>query len=127
MTDQTLYKICPLCAQAPVVLQEQGAYCCGHCGLTLKERSVLGLFRKGQYSITDLGRGNYTLAEAGLKGVVLPPDPFKVVIGNIYSDEQLAQIAAGNIELISPVKTILAQIILEQLNEECYVNVNNLL
>ena len=56
----------------------------------------------------------------------LTADPLKIVIGNIYEDKQLAEIAAGNIEAINPVRTILAQIILEQLNEECFINVAGL-
>lgn len=125
MSQQTLYKECPLCGQAPVVLQGS-EYRCQVCGLTLKDRSLLGLFRKGQLGVSSLGQKSYPLAEKGLKDVALPPDPLKVAIGNVYTQEQLEQIAAGNIGVIRPVKTILAQIILEQLNEECFINVNNL-
>jgi|GEM_PF-1263680 len=126
MVQQTLYKECPLCTQAPVELKGDGVYQCKACGLTLKERSILGLFKKGHFSITDFGQQEFALAQEGLKDVVLTPDTLKIVIGNIYSDEQLADIASGNIEVISPVRTILAQIILEQLNEECFINVADL-
>jgi len=124
--QQTLYKECPRCSQAPVVLQGSGEYGCSGCGLTLKERPVLGLFKKGRYAVTGLGPGSFALAKAGLKNTALPPNQLKIALGNIYSDEQLAGIANGNIEIIHPVKTILAQIILEQLNEECFINVNGL-
>jgi hypothetical protein len=111
--------------QTPVTLQQSGEYRCASCGLTLKERSVLGLFRKGQYVVTNLGQGgDFSLAEQSLVNTVLTPDQLKVALGNIYSADALADIAAGQIEVIRPVKTILAQIILEQLNEECFVNVN---
>lgn len=126
MVQQTLYKECPLCTQAPVELQSDGAYQCKACGLTLRERSILGLFKKGYFSITDFGQGGFTLAKEGLKDVTLMPDPLKIVIGNVYKDEELANIARGNIALISPVRTILAQIILEQLNEECFIYVAGL-
>lgn len=125
MSQETLYKECPLCEQAPVVRQGD-IYRCDSCGLTLKERSILGLFKKGQYGIERLGQGDYAIAQMGLKSVSLRPDPLKVVIGNIYTDTQLAEIAGGNIKVIQPVKTVLAQIILEQLNEECFINVNGL-
>lgn len=126
MPQQTLYKACPRCSQAPVTLQSNGEYSCSECGLTLKERSLLGVFKKGHYSVVGLGRGNFSLAEAGLKDTALPPDQLKIVLSNIYSDEQLTEIATGNIDVIQPVKTVLAQIILEQLNEECYININGL-
>ena len=126
MVQQTLYKECPLCTQAPVNLQGDGIYQCKVCGLTLQERSILGLFKKGHFSITDLGQEGFALAQGGLKDVALTPDHLKIVIGNIYRDEQLADIAGGNIDIISPVRTILAQIILEQLNEECFINVSGL-
>ncbi|MCB0193875.1 MAG: hypothetical protein KDJ65_18135 [Anaerolineae bacterium] len=124
MTD-TLYKECPFCMEAPVSLQE-GSYICENCGLTIKERAVLGLFKKGRYTIVQLPAGDFSLVEPELSNIVLKPDPLKVVIGNIYSDGQLAEISNGNIDVISPVKTVLAQIILEQLNEVCYINVNGL-
>ena len=126
MTQQTLYQECPRCSLAPVIMQDSNEYRCSNCGLTLRERSVLGLFKKGHYAVTHLGQGNFTLAEASLKDVTLTPDLLKIVIGNVYGDEQLADIAAGNIEIIQPVKTVLAQIILEQLNEECFINVTGL-
>ena len=126
MIQQTLYKECPLCTQAPVGLQGDGIYRCKACGLTLKERSILGLFKKGHFSITDLGQGDFALAQSGLKDVALTLDPLKIVIGNIYEDQQLADIAGGNINIISPVRTVLAQIILQQLNEECFINVSGL-
>lgn len=126
MTQQTLYKECPLCTQSSVDLQADGTYQCKSCGLTLKERSILGIFKKEHFSITSFGQGDFTLAQTGLKDVTLTPDPLKIVIGNIYKDEELADIASGNIETISPVRTILAQIILEQLNEECFINVAGL-
>ena len=124
MTQETLYKECPLCAQSPVVARGGGEYSCESCGLTLKDRSVLGLFKKGQYGVEMLGHQTYGLADNALKDVSLASDPLKVAIGNVYTDQQLADIAAGDIDVIKPVQTILAQIILEQLREECFVNVN---
>ena len=126
MAQPTLYNECPRCAQAPINLQPTGIYRCGKCGLALKEQSVLGLFKKNHFSVTDLGPGKFTLAQAGLTNKRLPLDKLKIVLTNIYSDDQLAQIAAGNFEVIRPVRTILAQIILEQLNEACFINVNGL-
>jgi hypothetical protein len=86
----------------------------------------LGLFKKGHFGVINLGRGEFTLAEQGLKDVSLPPDSLKIIIGNVYTDLQLAAIAGGDIGVVRPVKTILAQIILEQLREECYININGL-
>jgi hypothetical protein len=122
-----LYEECPLCNQSPVVLDgEAGLYRCQQCGLTLEERSLLGLFRKNHFGVVDLGQGAYTWAERGLKQIVLPPDRLKVVIGNLYTDQELAQLAGGKQEVIRPVRTVLAQIILEQLKETCYLQINGL-
>ncbi len=101
-------------------------YRCAECNLRLKEHAVLGLFKKGQFKISALGQGEFSLAEQSIKTITLAPDPLKIVIGNIYTDQQLAEIADGNTEVIRPVKTILAQIILEQLNETCFINVTGL-
>lgn len=127
MTEATLYDECPLCNQGAVVFDEAGQiYRCDHCGLTLKKRALLGLFKKDHLEVVSLGQGDFSLAEQSLANLSLPPDRLKVVIGNVYSDKQLAQIAGGALEVIRPVRTVLAQIILEQLKETCYLQVNGL-
>jgi len=127
VTQQTLYKVCPICDQGTVVLSpDHAVYRCGHCHLTLKESKFLGLFSRGRFSVVDWGEGDFTLARQGLAKAALPPDPLKVVLGNVYTDQQLAAIAVGSLDLIQPVKTVLAQIILEQLNEVCHLQVNGL-
>lgn len=124
---EALYDECPLCTKAPVTLDEKdGLYRCEQCGLTLKSRSVLGLFHKNHFGVVKLGEGDYSLAWQGLEKLALPPDSLKVVLGNVYPDPHLAEIAAGNLDLIRPVRTVLAQIILEQLKETCYLQVNGL-
>ncbi len=125
--EESLYRECPLCTEGPVTLENnEGVFRCKQCGLTLKSRSVLGLFHKNHFGVTELTEGDYSLAWQGVKKLSLPLDSLKVVIGNIYSDRQLAEIAGGKLDLIRPVRTILAQIILEQLKETCYVQVNGL-
>lgn len=127
MAQEILYKECPLCTQGAVVGTGSGAtYRCTHCGLSLKERSLFGLFKKGHLTVADFGQGDYTLARQSLKDVALPPDPLKIIIGNVYTDTQLAALANGSMELLRPVRTVLAQVILEQLNEVCYLQVNGL-
>jgi hypothetical protein len=105
---------------------KKGIFGCDQCGLTLQEHSILGLFNKGHYRIIELGQGEFLLAQAGLKRESRRPDSLKIVLGNIYSDKQLAEIVGGDIDVINPVRTILAEIILEQLNEVCLINVNGL-
>jgi hypothetical protein len=127
MTQSTLYQECPICNQSAVVWNEAAVgYRCNHCGLTLKEKTLLGLFNKGNFAVVQLPKGNYTLAEQSLANVSLKPDPLKVVLGNVYPDDQLAEIAGGTVEHVRPVRTMLAQIILEQLKESCFLQVNDL-
>lgn len=127
MPSQILFNTCPLCDQSKVTWQTaELVFRCDHCGLTLKERTLLGLFKKGRYNVTSFGQGNFSLAEQGLTKAALSADALKVTIGNVYPDEQLAEIAAGNLALLRPVRTILAAIILEQLNEACFLQVLDL-
>jgi len=122
-----LYEECPLCNQGTVVFDHDGSvYRCSLCNLTLKERTLLGIFNRNHFGVKTLGEGDFSLAEQGLKNISLPPDQLKVVIGNIYTDKQLAEIASGSVDIVRPVRTILAQIILEQLKETCYLQVNGL-
>ena len=127
MARQSLFEACPLCDQGVVAWREaEAVYACEHCGLTLKERALLGLFKKGRFGVAHLGEGNFTLARQGLNKAALLPDALKVVLGNVYPDQQLAAMANGSLEVIRPVRTVLAQIILEQLNETCYLQVSGL-
>ncbi len=123
MSDQTLYKECPRCIEGTVTLNNTN-YTCSNCGLVIKDKSRFGLFNKGKFAVERLGEaGEFSLAEQSLKDVPLTPDPLKITIGNVYTDEQLATLAGGDMSVIRPVRTILAQIILEQLREECFVQV----
>jgi ribosomal protein S27AE len=127
MTHQTtLFAECPLCNQGAVVWQDDAVYYCDHCGLTLKERAVLGVFRKGHYGVSNWGEGDFSLAAQSLKGVALSPSALQIALGNAYPDAQLAALAGGALTVVRPVRTVLAQIILEQLNETCYLQVNGL-
>ena len=127
MTAQILYKECPLCNQGSVVLADNGSvYRCEQCQLGLKEQAMLGIFKKVRYVVTSFGPKNYTLAMEGLSNVALGPDQLKVAIGNVYTDEELAKIAEGSFETLRPVRTILAEIILEQLLEACFIQVTEL-
>lgn len=121
---KTLYQTCPLCEQGAVT--EHGSrYRCQACGLSINERSILGVFRKGRYGVAEFGTGDYTLA-APLKQVALTPEPLKIALGNVYTDADLAAIAQGNMDKLRSVQTVLAQIILEQVNEVGYFQVNGL-
>ena len=124
--QEILYEECPLCNEGRVAAADRGLYRCDQCGLTVKQRSLLGILKKNQFGIESLGQGDYSLAEQGLDKISLPPDQLKVVIGNIYDDRQLAEIAGGALELVRPVRTVLAEIILEQLKETCYIQVNGI-
>ncbi len=127
MKEEILYQQCPICNQGAVTLQaEEGLYRCQNCGLALKERSLLGLFKKGRFTISELGRGDFSLARPTLQKVALPADQLKVVLGNVYTDPQLEALAAGSTEVLRPVQTIRARIILEQLNETTHLQINNL-
>jgi ribosomal protein S27AE len=125
--QDTLYQVCPRCNEGPVVFHsDEKVYRCADCGLTLVERSVLGIFKKQHYGISSLGQGDFDLANQGLKSIALKLDLLKVVINNVYTDQQLAQIVAGDLDVIRPVKTTLAEIILAQLIEATYFQVNGL-
>ena len=127
MTRQILFKNCPLCNEGEIAQDDTKAiYHCDNCRLTLEERSILGLFKKDHYIVTDFGPENYALAQQGLTKTALRPDALKVAIGNVYPDEQIKAIAHGSLDLIRPVQTILAEIILEQLNETCFLHVMGL-
>jgi len=122
-----LYKECPLCNQSEVTWDDTASlYRCPNCGLSLNDASFMKLFNKGRYKIDSLGQGQYSLADQSLLQTALPPDRLKVALGNLYTDDELAHIAEGDLERLRPVRTVLAQIILEQLREACFIHVTEL-
>ncbi|MBN1995887.1 MAG: hypothetical protein JW953_24590 [Anaerolineae bacterium] len=127
MPQQILYEECPLCNQGRVAWHAAASvYRCERCGLTLHERTVLGLFKKGRLGVAQLAQGDYHLARQSLAKVALRPAPLQVVLGNVYADSQLAALAAGALAVLRPVRTVVARIIFEQLNETCLLQVNGL-
>jgi hypothetical protein len=94
--------------------------------LQVKSQSVFGFFKKGQYGAAGLLADQYGLAAPGLRNISLAAAQLKITLGNVYPDAALARIAAGELEAIRPVQTVLAQIILEQLKETCYIQVPGL-
>lgn len=127
MTQEILYKECPLCTQGQVARPAGGGvYRCAHCDLTIKKSPLFGLFKKENLTVTGWGSGVYALAQQSLKNVALPADSLKVVIGNVYSDSHLEALAGGQVTILRPVRTVLAHVILEQLNEECFIQINGL-
>lgn len=126
MVQQILYQTCPVCRQAAVSWQPgQASYQCSACGLTIEEQKLL-FIKRGKFSVTSFGPGDFSLAEAALKNVTLSAEELKLILGNVYTDSQLAQLAAGDVSVLRPVQTILAEIILEQLREACFLQIRGI-
>ena len=125
MTQEILYDTCPSCRQGTVRLQDI-LYQCSDCGLILKKSKQFMFLSAGKYEVVKLGTGSSGVAEQAMQGQVFTPELLKITLNNIYSDEQLEQLAAGNQSILRPVTTILAGIILEQLREDCFVEVRGI-
>ncbi len=125
MTQITLYPTCPLCATGTVT-QQGAVYQCDQCGLTIKESTRFFFVNKGKYQATTLGDTRFGLAEASILNVPMSRDALRISLSNVYSDEVVQNVAAGDTSLLRPVQTVLAEIILEQLRENCFLEVRGI-
>ncbi|MDM8526984.1 hypothetical protein QUF58_02125 [Anaerolineales bacterium HSG24] len=120
--QQILYDTCPSCRQGAVSLHDT-LYQCADCGLTLRKSKRFIFLNAGKYEVVKLGTGSFGMDEQAMQGKIFTPELLKITLNNAYSDEQLDQLASGDQSILRPVTTVLAVIILEQLQEKCFVEV----
>jgi len=119
-----LFSSCPVCEHAPLAAVGK-RYQCAHCGLIVKPKRLLGFKSHDQYVVKNIGSA-YGLAKPGIVGRTVHLNELKKCKECVYSDEELAQVAQGNIDVLHPPSSTLAQILLEQLRETCYLEVDGL-
>jgi hypothetical protein len=124
MTTDVLLSPCPVCEQAPLsgVRKE---YQCVRCGLTVRQNSLLGIKPQDQYRVKSIN-DEYDLAKPGIVGYVFSLAELKNFRESVYSNQELTAFAQGNFDDLNMPASTLAQILLEQLHETCYIQVNNM-
>ncbi len=121
MSKDTLFSTCPVCAQEPLLWNGE-SYRCGHCGITLKQKAFLGFKFKDQYVTQAIG-DDYSVARLGIASYVFTRSELENFSESVYSDQELAVFAEGNFDNLTMPSSTLAQILLEQLHETCYIQV----
>jgi len=124
MSSDALLSTCPVCTQAPLSWNGEN-YRCNHCGLALKQKTFLGFKSKDQYVGQAIG-DDYGIASLGIVGYVFTLAELENFGESVYSDQELAAFAEGNFDDLTMPSSILAQILLEQLHETCYLQVNSM-
>ncbi len=119
-----LFSSCPVCHQAPISATGN-TYSCSNCGLTLSPKTKL--FRKSQpqYIVQSIGEG-YDIARKSIVGQKFSLAELELFREHVYSDAVLIEFAAGNLEHMNPPASVLAQILLGQLRETCFLHVDGL-
>ena len=125
MASEALLSLCPVCEQAPLVASGEH-YTCGNCGLTVQaKKKFLGLKATGTYTVESIGPA-YSIAGSGIIGQDFSPEDLKSFRESVYSDAELTQFAEGDLDKLNPPASTLAQILLEQLREDCYLQINQM-
>lgn len=124
MTTDTFLSVCPVCRQGPLSTQKSQFYC-PVCGFTVKQQLLFGVKPLDKYRVIAIG-SEYGLAQRGLVGQLFPAAEVEMFAENVYSDAHLAEIAAGDLTHLTMPRSTLAQIILEQLRETCYVQLRGM-
>ena len=126
MTLDPLLTPCPACGTAVLASNGEG-YHCKNCALAVnpKKRRLPFGKKKEAYVVTHIG-DDYRLVRPGIVGQTFTQSEIKQFEEAVYSDEVLAQFAAGNYENLTMPGSTLAQILMEQLRETCYLQISRL-
>lgn len=125
MQGAPLLDVCPICEQEPLAAQAND-YVCAHCGLRLTaHRGFLGLGPKDRYRVLDLGAG-YDYVRGSVVNEVFSLTELRRFRETVYSDAQLDAFAEGDLTSLNMPASTLAQILLEQLRETCYLHVDHM-
>jgi len=126
METEILLSPCPACSLGALVQRDQD-YQCDACGLRVKKKKkFLNLKSKpDQYIIQDIG-DDFSIARAGVLDQTCSLDELADFRETLYTDQQLAEFATGNLDALNMPSSTLAQILLEQLRETCYLQINDI-
>ena len=119
-----LFSSCPVCGKAPLSADEN-IYKCAHCGLTIKPKRKFFGRSPQKYTVTAIGDG-YDIARRGIVGQKFTLPELALFSEQVYSDAELSEFAEGNLEHLTMPGSVLAQILLEQLRETCFLHVDDL-
>jgi len=126
INNSTLFSTCPVCA-AQAGMENVAGYQCDHCGLSLKPQKHLWPFKAKEvkYLVQAIGQG-FDIVATGLIGQTFSAAEVKNFRESVYSDQVLAEFAEAKLDNLNMPASTLAQILLEQLRETCYIQINNL-
>ena len=126
MSVEVLGAACLACEQA-VLRHVADGYLCEHCGLKLTEKRSWLNFRSktARYLVQDIG-ADFSIARAGLVGQVFTLAELARLREVLYADQTLASFAQGDYTALHQPNNALAQILLEQLRETCYIQINEM-
>jgi hypothetical protein len=126
MASDILLSPCPACEGAALA-KLNNAYQCNECGLTVKEKKrVLGFGSKGAQFVVQTIGDDFSMARGGIIGHVFSLAELKNFHESVYPDQTLADFAEGNYDALNMPASTLAQILLEQLRETCYIQINDM-
>jgi hypothetical protein len=86
------------------------------------KKPLFGLSKSDKYQVADVNPA-YGVAQASLVGEKFTLSEIQKFNESVYTDDTLAEIAAGDLDRITMPRSTLAQILLEQLRETCYLDV----
>ncbi len=116
-----LLSSCPVCDQATLSTTDKTIRC-DQCGFSAKEKHKL--FSKHiEYQVLALG-DDYDIAAKSIVGHTFGLKDLKLFREHIYTDADLVAFAAGDYEALVRPSSTLASILLEQLRETVYMEVN---
>lgn len=124
MSESPLLTPCPACDNASLAWTGQ-AYCCENCQLTVTKKKQRWPFgsKTEQYIVQDIST-DYSIARSSLVGQTVSMTELQNFTESVYTDAVLAEFAEGEFENMTMPASTLAQILLEQLRETCFMQVS---
>ncbi len=126
MDADTLLSPCPACNTAALAAVGN-TYQCVNCSLGVKEKKKFLRFRSNEnrYLVQSMG-DDFSLVREGMIGHTFSLAELEYFRESVYADHDLADFAEGNYDALNMPGSALAQILLEQLRETCYIQINAL-
>ena len=116
-----LFSTCPVCDEATLSSHDK-TITCEQCGFSVKEKHKL-FSKDTSYQVSALG-SDYNIAAKSIVGETFTLQDMRLFREHVYSDETLDKFAKGDYEALVKPSSTLASILLEQLRETCYMEVN---
>jgi hypothetical protein len=122
--EKTRLRLCPLCS-SPALTDAGNRQACSACGTIFSTFAAYGFIGPTRYRLEVLPK-DYGILGSSILGRALNEDSMKKLPELAYMDKELAEIAAGRLDVLRPVTDMYNTVFFEQLHENVRLRIKGL-